>query len=467
MTKKSNIILLTVLVIFIAGFVYVGYRFYKTYNSIQVGKRNYGYKSTCKGLASQIFLRGDWMGLLIDSDINFTDGAHNIVPYDLDNDGKLELIANSYRSDVLILYKYDGDTHSPLNWSKYVIDNSVGEGNPKTPVIKFLSSIVKEKLLGGYTGGAHYTAISDMNGDSRDDLIVAGDLKRYDIVIYETPKDITKVSLWEKHFVYKNDSHRTYHVETGDIDGDGEQDIVFTTKTDNSVGWLKNDRSSSEWYLTWVDNNCIRCFNARVADIDNDGQNDIIASEDNSTNGGKLHFYSYLNNPTLQANWINRVIANFPVGHGVSIFKIIDIDKDGDLDIVTGNHQGEIYILKNPYLNNGDQVWKKYRISNGTINNHSLREIDIGDVDGDGDIDVIAADCKKDMVFWLENGGITFYENWEEHVIDKSNQYLRWCHSVELGDIDGDGDLDVVVAAAASNVFIIYFNNMNTNSINP
>ncbi|GAG03473.1 unnamed protein product, partial [marine sediment metagenome] len=82
------------------------------------------------------------------------------IPYDIDGDGKVELIANSYRTDALILYKYDDGPHSSLNWSRYVIDSSVGGGNPRRPIIKFIKSTLKEKLLGGFTGGAHYTAIA-------------------------------------------------------------------------------------------------------------------------------------------------------------------------------------------------------------------------------------------------------------------------------------------------------------------
>ncbi len=63
---------------------------------------------------------------------------------------------------------------------------------------------------------------------------------------------------------------------------------------------------------------------------------------------------------------------------------------------------------------------------------------------------------------WFENPGATFCGGWREHVVDQSHVYLRWCHSVKLGDIDGDGDLDIAVAAAGSNVFLLYLNQHST-----
>jgi len=461
MTKKRRLVIVIVIVAFTAGFVYMVYRFCRSYKSLQLEWEIRGYETPCRGLTNPTFRRGGWMGVLVDDDIVYTDGAHNITPYDIDGDGKVELIANSYRSDALILYKYDDDPHNPLDWSRYVIDPSVGGGNPRRPLIKFIKSMVREKLVGGFTSGAHYTAIADLNNDGRNDLIVAGDCKRYDIVWYETPIDITNISAWRKHIIYQNDSHRTYHVETGDIDGDGDQDVVFASKTDDGLGWLENNGLSIDWRMTWIDNSCTRCFNVRVADLDRDGRNDVIASEDDTPNGGTLHFYTYSGNPRIQGNWVDHSIANFPGGEGVSIFEIADIDGDGDLDIVTGNHQGDVYIVENPYPNTMFQRWNTYKVTSIELGTgHDFREIDVGDIDDDGDLDIIVADEGQKMIIWFENKGRTFSDNWEIHIVDQSDQYLKWCHCVELGDIDGDGDLDIAVTAAGSNVFLVYFNSI-------
>lgn len=435
------------------------YKFYGVCQEITDAKMRLGYGISLKNLPGTTDVEGSWEAIVIDTDSNYTDGAHNIVPHDLDGDGRQELLANSYRSDALMMYTCSDKPRDPQNWKRHVIDDAVGGDIPVRHAAEFLKAVLRDKLLGGFTGGAHYTAVADMNSDGRDDLIVAGDLKYYDVVWYETPDDITQVSEWKKHVVYSNISQRTYHVETGDIDSDGDQDIVFATRENMSVGWLRNDGSPGPWAATFVDRECRRCYNARVADIDNNGRQDIVSSEDTSSAGGKLHLYCYSTDPSMPGNWTDHIIGHFPAGYGVSVFEINDIDGDGDLDVIIGNHQGDVYILENPYPHDTHREWQKHRVNSyDSKRDYSIREIDIGDIDNDGDPDIIVAVQSKDLVAWFENNGTTMYAGWQEHLITDPAVYLKWCHAVELDDIDNDGALDVAVAAAGSNAFLLYFN---------
>lgn len=309
--------------------------------------------------------------------------------------------------------------------------------------------------LGGFTSGAHYTAIADLNNDGRDDLIIACDRKKYDIVWFKTPTKITDISAWKKHIVYRNDSHRTYHVETGDIDGDGDTDIVGVGATDPGLVLLINSRAGESWDIVLIEKLLSGFGTVRIADIDKDGKNDIIAKG----NGGAVYLYSYFTDPANPMDWKRWTIASHMSG---GVFELADMDGDGDIDILAVDYRvAKLYLLQNPYPTDVRRSeWARYLIDNDC----DAREIAVGDIDGDGDMDIIIADegmyssqKSANSVIWFKNDGRTFYNNWERHIVDKSDKYLNWCHHVELSDIDGDGDFDIAVAAAGSNTFLLYF----------
>lgn len=456
--NKTSVLIILIITVLIVVLFYAGYKAYGFYRYAKAEKKRYAYKVPCKSIPNSTFNRGEWMGVLIDDDITYTDGAHNIVPHDLDRDGKMELIANSYRSDALILYKYSGNPLNHLNWKRYVIDSQVGGGNPTKPVKRFIKLMLIENLFNGFVSGAHYTAIADLNNDSRDDLIVACDQKKYDIVWYEAPQNITDISAWRKHLIYRNDSHLTYHVETGDIDSDGDIDIVGAGKRDKVLFWIRNEGTDENWRSFCIDKGLIY-FNVRVADLDNNGRNEIIAT---AINNG-VYLYSYSGDPTDPSDWSSYKICSLP--RGCTVFEIGDMDNNGYLDIIvrsrTATPTSRLWLLQNPSPDNVRKEWAKYLIGDDI----DAREIAIGDINRDGYLDVVVADAgdysterSRNSVIWFQNKGATFYNNWEKNIIDKSDEYLKWCHSVEVGDIDGDGIPDVAVAAANSNVFLYYRN---------
>jgi len=103
------------------------------------------------------------MRALIDGNIKYTDGAHNTVGYEIDGDGKVELVANSYRTDAHVLYKHDGDPHGSLNWSRYAIDPLVAASSPTTPIIKSIKFTPKEKLLRAFAVEPRIRQSPDLN----------------------------------------------------------------------------------------------------------------------------------------------------------------------------------------------------------------------------------------------------------------------------------------------------------------
>ena len=113
-----------------------------------------------------------------------------------------------------------------------------------------------------------------------------------------------------------------------------------------------------------------------------------------------------------------------------------DLDGDGDLDLITGDYNQ----VNRVYLNTGSGAFAaSSNVETGTTN--KTWSTSLGDLDGDGDLDLIVGNVNQVNRVYLGNGSGAFASGSNVEIGTTNDTY-----SVPLGDLDGDGDLDLITA---------------------
>jgi len=251
---------------------------------------------------------------------------------------------------------------------------------------------------------------------------------------------------FKKHVVVDKVA-RVSDVRAGDLDGDGDMDLAVAQfgYDDGETRWIEN---KGDWkFESHILQNLSGPINVEIVDVDNDGDLDIVSLVSQEWE----EIYCYINDG--KGNFQPKLMwGSSNQDYGSSGISMCDLDKDGDMDILYTNGDAFDYIPPQgrPWHgvqwleNKGNLKFEFHRICSFT----GATNVRAADIDNDGDLDLFVVSAfnlwnlpDSYSLIWLENTGKMQFE---KHEIAKNLTHLLCC---EPGDFNKDGLVDLVTGS--------------------
>lgn len=264
-------------------------------------------------------------------------------------------------------------------------------GKPRTEVFQCYEN-------GGIS--CHDDVAADIDGDGRLDVVACSNDKAHVAVVWYTiPNPPTKK--WIAHEVGEGIHGGVDPRGVGDLDGDGDNDIV------RGNAWFENaDGRGTKWktheaLVPAGGNRADRyglALKTWVCDMDRDGDNDVVEAEADCTDGRVF----WMENEGQGRTWRYHQISPEHTGQDFHSLALADFDNDGDLDVFSGGGplsamSHKCFIWANADGKGGQ--WQDHLILSGK----RCHEAKAADVDGDGDIDICTKPWRGNEHLFLQN----------------------------------------------------------------
>ena len=237
----------------------------------------------------------------------------------------------------------------------------------------------------------------------------------------------------------ETDSSRS--VVLGDVDGDGDLDLVTGNFDQPNKLYLNDGSGGFAGTGTAIGRETDITYSVVLGDVDGDGDLDLVAGNVNNAQTNKL----YLNDGSGGFPGINTpgtAIGSETDADSSRSVVLGDVDGDGDLDLVAGN-SGQTHKL---YLNDGSGGFASTGTAIGSDTDVTWVVV-LGDVDGDGDLDLVTGNSGQTNKLYLNDGSGGFTAGTGADIGSETES----TYSVVLGDVNGDGHLDLVAGNSGRN----------------
>lgn len=321
------------------------------------------------------------------------------------------------------------NTHGPncvtggLGWWGPGIAFGQGDGS-------FVRSCVpRPPAFTGFYHPSFFRAVGDVDNDGDLDFVLGQGMQS---AFGQRPKmlfrnDSTGQFSWDSSAFVSTESGESFGVLLADLDRDGDLDLVsWNSGQPNQIFFNNGTGRFTEASSSFMPNLGGDMFHMVAFDKDGDGDLDLAASG-----------YAGAQNHILENDGTGRffVAQSWPFSSGIR-FVPLDADGDGDQDLFLAN----------------DQTWAQLfiNIGAGTFVDASTQITPrvagiaaAGDIDGDGDTDLVGPGSSLHPGFLLNNGQ-GFFTEVTQQVLEPGSA-IGFPVSIQLVDIDLDGDLDVHV----------------------